>query len=120
MLQHLIEDDWGLFDDVWDISQLEDAIRDMQPTRIVVDDAHLQGDRLSKLRQLRTQMDANFTIAAVTWPGSVDNVAAIPDADTELFGTLSIQVGWGLVLVTIAGWGGALAGMAIVVRRRNE
>ena len=48
------------------------------------------------------------------------NVAAIPDADTELFGTLSIQVGWGLVLVTIAGWGGALAGMAIVVRRRNE
>ena len=120
LLQHLIEDDWGLFDDVWDISQLEDAIRDMQPTRIVVDDAHLQGDRLSKLRQLRTQMDANFTIAAVTWPGSVDNVAAIPDADTELFGTLSIQVGWGLVLVTIAGWGGALAGMAIVVRRRNE
>ena len=56
LLQQLMEDDWGLFDDGWDISQLEDTIRDMQPTRIVVDDAHLQGDRLSRLRQLRTQI----------------------------------------------------------------
>ena len=75
LLQHLMEDDWGLFDDGWDISQLEDTIRDMQPTRIVVDDAHLQGDRLSRLRQLRSQMGYNFTIAAVTWPGSVDEVS---------------------------------------------
>ena len=81
LLQQLVEDDWGLFDDGWDISQLEDAIRDMQPTRIVVDDAHLQRDRLSRLRQLRTQMGANFSIAAVTWPGSVDEVSgALPGA----------------------------------------
>ena len=75
LLQHLMEDDWGLFDDGWDISELEDAIRDMHPTRIVVDDAHLQGDRLSRLRQLRIQMGVNLTIAAVTWPGSVDEVS---------------------------------------------
>ena len=81
LLQQLVEDDWGLFDDGWDISQLEDAIRDMQPTRIVVDDAHLQGDRLSRLRQLRTQMDTSFSIAAVTWLGSVDEVSgALPGA----------------------------------------
>ena len=75
LLQHLMEDDWGLFDDGWDIRELEDAIRDMHPKRIVVDDAHLQGERLNRLRQLRIQMGANFTIAAVTWPGSVDEVS---------------------------------------------
>ena len=48
LLQQLMEDDWGLFDDGWDISQLEDTIRDMQPTRIVVDDAHLQGESVEQ------------------------------------------------------------------------
>ena len=81
LLQQLMEDDWGLFDDGWHISRLEDAIRDMQPSRIVVDDAHLQGERLSRLRQLRAQMGSNFSIAAVTWPGSVDEVGgALPGA----------------------------------------
>ena len=81
LLQKLVEDDWGLFDEGWDIERLEDAIRDMEPARIVVDDAHLRGDRLSTLRQLRTQMGADFTIAAVTWPGSGDEVAgALPGA----------------------------------------
>ena len=81
LLQQLMEDDWGLFDDGWHISQLEDAVRDMQPSRIVVDDAHLVEDRLTRLRQLRKQMGANFTIAAVTWPGSVDEVSgALPGA----------------------------------------
>ena len=73
LLQKLMEDDWGLFDDDWDINQLEYAIRDMQPARIVVDDAHLRGDRLARLRQLRAQMSASFAIVAVTWPGSADD-----------------------------------------------
>lgn len=81
LLQHLMGDDWGLFDDGWGIGELEDAIRDMHPKRIVVDDAHLQGERLNRLRQLRIQMGANFTIAAVTWPGSVDEVyGSLPGA----------------------------------------
>ena len=53
LLQHLIEDDWGLFDDVWDISQLEDAIRDMQPTRIV--DASVDWSTLQQRTELRPQ-----------------------------------------------------------------
>ena len=81
LLQQLMEDDWGLFDDGWAISHVEDAVLDMQPPRIVVDDAHLTGDRLSRLRQLRTQISANFMIAAVTWPGSVGEVSgALPGA----------------------------------------
>ena len=89
LLQQLMEDDWGLFDDGWEISQVEDAVLDMQPSRIVVDDAHFLGDRLSRLRQLRTQMGASFTIAAVTWPGSVDEVAgALPGATQFEIGEL--------------------------------
>lgn len=81
LLQKLVETDWGLFDDGWDIDGLEDAIRDMQPARIVLDDAHLREDRLIRLRQLRARMGADFAIAAVTWPGSVDEVSgALPGA----------------------------------------
>ena len=72
-------EDWGLFDAGWDVDDLEDAIRDMGPVRIVADDAHLQTDRLSMLRHLRAQMNADFAIVAVTWPGSADEVAgALP------------------------------------------
>ena len=79
LLQHLMDEDWGLFDAGWDVDDLEDAIREMGPARVVADDAHLQTDRLSTLRQLRAQMNADFAIVAVTWPGSADEVAeAIP------------------------------------------
>ena len=89
LLQQLMEDDWGLFDDDWEISDVEDAVLDMQPLRIVVDDAHLKGDRLIRLRQLRTQMGASFTIAAVTWPGSIDEVSgALPGATRFEIGEL--------------------------------
>ena len=81
LLQQLMEEDWGLFDDGWQVRELEDAVRQMEPTRIVVDDSHLLGDRLIKLRQLRKQMGASFGIVAVTWPGSVDEISgAVPGA----------------------------------------
>ncbi|MCY4528783.1 MAG: hypothetical protein OXD46_07145 [Chloroflexi bacterium] len=81
LLQQLMDHDWGLFDDGWAIQEVEDAVLDMQPSRIVVDDAHLNGDRLIMLRQLRTQMSTDFTIAAVTWPGRVEEVSgALPGA----------------------------------------
>src|SRR5207244_2958184 len=41
LLQKLMEGDWGLFDDGWEVAQLEDAIRELQPRRVVLDDAHL-------------------------------------------------------------------------------
>ncbi len=87
LLQQLMEGDWGLFDNNWDISKLEDAVLDMQPSRIVVDDVHLLEDRLTKLRQLRRQIDGDFAIAAVTWPGSVEEVLR------ELPGATQFEIG---------------------------
>ena len=118
LLQKLVEQDWGLFDDGWDIDQLEDAIRDMQPERVVVDDAHLQGDRLTRLRQLRTQMDASFAIAAVTWPGSAEDVSdALPGAVRFEIGELERdQI---LNVITEMGIGGPVALQAHLVNQAH-
>ena len=57
----------------------------MRPARIVVDDAHLQDeDRIPELRKLRREMDADFRIVAVTWPGRNDAVAGLLDAATQV------------------------------------
>ena len=76
LLQKLMEEDWGLFDDGWGIADLEDAIRDLGPRRIVLDDAHLNEDRIAVLRRLRLEMAAEFGIVAVSWPGKQAEVAA--------------------------------------------
>ena len=57
---------------------LPDAIREMRPERIVIDDAHLAGEnRIPDLRRLRKEMDADFGIVAVTWPGQVSAVSTL-------------------------------------------
>ena len=81
LLQELMKEDWGLFDDGWAIAGLEDAIREMRPRRVVLDDAHLRADRLTMLRRLRLEMDTEFDIVAVSWPGQQDEVTqALPDS----------------------------------------
>jgi len=89
LLQALMEEDWGLFDAGWGVSQLEDAIRELRPRRVVVDDAHLSEDRLAALRQLRREMDARFDVVAVTWPGQHELVAStLPGASRYEIGEL--------------------------------
>lgn len=76
LLEKLMDEDWGLFDDGWAIADLEDAIRELRPRRVVLDDAHLREERVAVLRQLRREMDAEFDIVAVSWPGQQAEVAA--------------------------------------------
>lgn len=76
LLQKLMEEDWGLFDDGGVVTDLEDAIRELRPRRVVLDDAHLNEDRIAVLRRLRLEMDAEFYIVAVSWPGQQAEVAA--------------------------------------------
>ena len=118
LLQKLVEADWGLFDDGWDIGQLEDAIRDMQPARVLVDDAHLQEDRLTRLRRLRTQMDASFAIVAVTWPGSAEGIAeTLPGAARSEIGEL--ERGQILSVITEMGIGGPVELQALLVNQAH-
>ena len=84
LLEHLADEDWGLFDlgIGWDIPALKDAVIKMQPRRMVLDDAHLSPDRIPAVRQMRREMEASFGIVAVSWPGRADEVAALlPDAE---------------------------------------
>jgi hypothetical protein len=82
VLQALMEEGWGLFDDGWALPDLEDAIREMRPLRVVLDDAHMKDDRLAQLRRLRTELDADFSIVASTWPGQLPDVSSmLPDSE---------------------------------------
>ena len=77
LLEQLAAEDWCLFDSGWSIADLEDAIREMQPRRVVIDDAHLvESDRISKIRRLRREMNVVISIVAVSWPGQANAVAA--------------------------------------------
>ena len=84
LLQELMKENWGLFDAGWAAADLEDAIRELKPRRIVLDDAHLRDgkdDRLAVLQKLRREMDADFDIVAVSWPGQQKDVSlALPDS----------------------------------------
>ncbi len=82
LLEQLAAEEWCLFDAGWSLADFEDAIREMRPRRIVIDDAHFdEGDRIPQIRRLRREMEAEFCIVAVTWPSQASVVdAAMRDA----------------------------------------
>lgn len=69
ILTTLARNDEGLFlvDD--DMGRVADAVREEQPRRIFVDDAHRTPNLLTQLRRLRREVGADFQIVAVSWPG---------------------------------------------------
>ena len=83
LFQQLMKEDWGLFDASRDIPELEDAIRDFQPQRVIIDDAHLApDDRIGRVLHLREEMEGDFAVAVVTWPGCFDEVKELlPEAE---------------------------------------
>lgn len=87
VLRQLALEGWGLF--VVDDSnqRLPDAIREQMPPRIIVDDAHFDPPRLSKLRQLREAIAGDFAIVAVTWPGAQVSV------ESHLASACSVEIG---------------------------
>ena len=80
LLHELLEEGWGLFDARRSLPELEDAIREMKPARVIIDDAHFVAHRITELCRLRREMDSDFAIIATSWPGQKDRVAgAFPD-----------------------------------------
>ena len=80
LLHELVEGGWGLFDTGRSLSDLEDAIREMDPPRIVIDDAHFGPERIAEVCRLRKEMDADFALVATSWPGQKDKVGgAFPE-----------------------------------------
>ena len=55
-----------------DEGKIEQAIRLMSPSAIVVEDAHIHTEAIEFLRRLRADLGSSFAIVADCWPGSRD------------------------------------------------
>lgn len=74
LLYRLNLDEFGLFLSTDDEERFADAVREHRPEIVIVDDAHADPERLSRLRAARREIGADFDLVATTWPGSRDEV----------------------------------------------
>lgn len=75
LLRSLAKEGLALFLVDSDKSAIANAIRSQQPSAIIVDDAHLDPNMLSVLRQHRQELGADFDIIATGWAGDKDTLA---------------------------------------------
>ncbi len=66
------------------------ALRKQQPKVLIVDDAHLTGNFLVELRQMRDEVRASFHIVATCWPGSQDKIAEMLNIPTSQVHSLDL------------------------------
>ncbi len=67
LIQQLMKEDGGLFDALRDFPEVEDTIRDSQPQRVIIDDAHpAPDDRVRQVLRLRRETEAEFAVVVVT------------------------------------------------------
>ena len=75
LLQMIAEQANALFLTEWNRQQIAIDIRKFQPNAIIVDDAHINVERLSELNQLRTELKAyGVRIIASSWPSGAKDI----------------------------------------------
>ena len=82
VLQELVREGWGFFAVDDDRERLADAVRKLEPSRVIVDDAHFALEELANLLQLRQGIGADFSVVATTWPGRRSEVERILGTST--------------------------------------
>lgn len=75
LLMQLVTEGHALFLASDDEARVAEACRELAPKIILADDAHLDPEKLTRLRQMRAEVGADFEIVATTWPGAEDDVA---------------------------------------------
>lgn len=65
----------GLFLVDSDKTAITEAVRSQQPRAVIVDDANFQIELLTSLRQLRSEIGADFAIVAASWDGDRNHIA---------------------------------------------
>lgn len=81
LLQGLVEEEWGLFLVDLNKEAIADAIRELKPARVIVDDANFGPQVIDELRLLRASIDATFDIVATSWPDwTPDIITSLPNA----------------------------------------
>ncbi len=66
-----------------DRTQIANDLRRLTPEGVIVDDAHVDPDRIARLRQIRHELDAEFRIIATSWPGGAERVGAVLSVASE-------------------------------------
>lgn len=84
VLHELVREGWGLFAVDEDRERLADAVRNLKPPRVIVDDAHFAPEELASLLQLRKGIGADFSVVATTWPGRRTEVERILGTSTSI------------------------------------
>ena len=59
-----------------DREQIANDIRELEPERIIVDDAHVSPSSIGNLVQIRSAINADFRIIATCWPGYENRTGA--------------------------------------------
>ncbi len=59
-----------------DRAQIANDVRRLNPNAVIVDDAHVDPDRIGSLRQIRRELGARFYIVATSWPSGANSVRA--------------------------------------------
>lgn len=65
---------------------IADALLDLEPEIVVVDDAHLMFEALKLLCSLRSRAEARFSILATTWPSGEERVVEALGGEVQVHG----------------------------------
>lgn len=71
LLSALAREDLALFLASDSQEEIANSVRSQRPRAIIVDDAHLQTERIPFLTRLRQEIEADYKIIAVSWPGKL-------------------------------------------------
>ncbi len=94
LFSSLIRSGWpALFVVSNDDTAIANAVRDQNPEVVVVDDAHVEPERLIRLRRLRDEIQGDFEIVASSWPGAsadvIEAIGDLPESRVHNLGLLS-------------------------------
>lgn len=74
LLLQIVRDGRGLFLASDDEERIANACRDLEPSVVIVDDAHFEPEKLDRLRRIREEIEPKFEIVATTWPGAEEEL----------------------------------------------
>jgi hypothetical protein len=75
LLRHLAREGWGLFLHSDEPGEIRNALCELRPDLVIVDDAHEDLCRIRVLRHLRKEVGYDFAIIATCWEGERHTVA---------------------------------------------
>lgn len=66
-----------------DRTQIASDLRRLRPAAVIIDDAHVDPDQITRLDQIRSETKAEFRIIATSWPGDAETVRSTLQVGTS-------------------------------------